>query len=114
MTTTPCMSEPSAVDPEWWVSGPLSFFFLLSFIHRSWLCRLLKEALKFHDVSSWPERPVRGKLERISKRLGRQTEELLRLEPIQKYLGIYNIIWKSLYSAYKHKTPCITNAYHDR
>ena len=78
------------------------------------VCGLLKEALKLYDVSSWPESPVRGNLERVSKQLGRQTKELLWLEPIQKYLGIYNIIWKSPSSVYKYKTPYITNAYHDR
>lgn len=114
LTTTPYVSEPSAVDPEWWLSGSLSFLPAAPYSPVLAVYRLSKEALKFYDVSSWPESPVRGNLERVSKQLGRQTKELLRLEPIQKYLRIYNIIWKSPSSVYKYKTLCITGAYHDR
>jgi len=54
----------SCLDPEWWVFG--YFLFLLSLIHRSW-CRLLKEAPKFYDDSSWPDQnSVRDDLKRGS------------------------------------------------
>ena len=75
LTTTPYIRTVSAVDPEWWVFGYLSFSFPLLFIHRSRLCRLLKEAPKFYDISSWPESSMRVDLERASKRLSRKTKK---------------------------------------
>jgi len=52
LTTTPYIRTVSAVEPEW----------------------LLKEALKFYDISSWPEGTMRWELERASKRLSRKTK----------------------------------------